>query len=238
MGCTRVSEGCRNCYAATLTKNRMGLDLWGDRAPRQVTKAPWKNVRQWNAAAAKSGKMKKVFLGSLMDWAEDRQDLVEPRERMWGVIRESRNLIFQMLTKRPENINRLLPSDWGNGWDNVWLGCTIEDNRVAHRAAPLIENPAIVHFVSYEPAIGPLDELDLTDIEWVIYGGESGPGYRPEDKQWARNMRDRCRDRGIAFFHKQSAGHRTELGIELDGDIVREYPVADYALPSGELILT
>ena len=229
MGCAKVSEGCRNCYAATLTKNKMGLDLWGNKAPRQITKSPWDNCRSWNNAANKDGVVRRVFCGSLMDWAEDRPDLIAPRRRMWNLIRESRNLVFQMLTKRPENIAKFLPDDWGaTGYDNVWLGTTIEDNRVAHRAAPLVANPAPVHFVSYEPAIGPLDQLDLTHIEWVIYGGESGPGYRNEDKQWARDMRDRCKERGVAFFHKQSAGYRTELGIELDGEIIRQYPSHNY----------
>lgn len=230
MGCTKISEGCRNCYAATLTKNRMGLDLWGKSAPRQVTKSPWQNVRAWNNQAQLDGTVRRVFCGSLMDWAEDRKDLQEPRQRMWDVIRSSPWLVFQMLTKRPENIGKFLPDDWGkNGYDNVWLGTTIEDNRVAHRAAHLIANPAPVHFVSYEPAIGPLDKLNLAHIEWVIYGGESGPGHRPEDKQWARDMHGRCSAAGVAFFHKQSAGHRTEMGIELDGRIVREYPEHDYS---------
>lgn len=232
MGCEKVSEGCRNCYAATLTKNRMGLDLWGKQAPRQVTKAPWKNVLAWNRAAASGaagvlgpGHPHLVFTGSLMDWAEDRADLVEPRRRMWDVIRECRHLHFQMLTKRPQNIAGFLPDDWGDGYENVWLGTTCEDNRVAHRADYLREIPAVVRFISYEPAIGPLDQLDLTGIDWVIYGGESGPGHRPEDKQWARDMHARCSEAGVAFFHKQSAGHRTEMGIELDGQIVREFPV-------------
>jgi protein gp37 len=88
----------------------------------------------------------------------------------------------------------------------------------------LIENPAVVHFVSYEPAIGPLDQLNLKHIEWVIYGGESGVNHRTEDKQWARDMHNKCSEAGVAFFHKQSAGIRTEMGIELDGKIVREYP--------------
>lgn len=229
MGCEKVSEGCRNCYAATLTKNRMGLSLWGRNAPRQITKTPWDNVRKWNAQAKADGVVRKVFCGSLMDWAEDRIDLDAPRERMWQVIRNSPHLIFQMLTKRPENIARFLPGDWGpHGYANAWLGTTIEDNRVAHRASHLISNPAPVHFVSYEPAIGPLDELDMADIEWVIYGGESGPNHRPEDKRWARDMRTKCAISGAAFFHKQSAGYRTEMGIELDGEIVREYPQHDY----------
>ena len=230
MGCTKISEGCRNCYAATLTKNRMGLDLWGPQADRQVTKAPWKNVLKWNESAedGEPGILNNghhlVFTGSLMDWAEDRDDLIEPRRKMFELIRECPNLWFQLLTKRTENIAKFLPPDWGSGYPNVWIGTTIEDNRVAKRGDHLRKIPAVVRFVSYEPAIGPLDKLDLTGIDWVIYGGESGPGFRPENKQWARDMRDRCHEREIAFFHKQSTGYRTELGIELDGKIIREFP--------------
>ena len=231
MGCTKISEGCRNCYAATLTKNRMGLSLWGNHAPRQLTKAPWQNVRQWNKLASSGdagvmgfGAPKLCFTGSLMDWAEDRDDLIDIRRDMWALIRECDHLHFQMLTKRPENILRFLPDDWGNGYSNVWIGTTIEDMRVAHRADYLREVPAVVRFVSYEPAIGPLNDLDLSGIDWVIYGGESGPGHRPEDKQWARDMKAMCEECDVAFFHKQSAGYRTELGIDLDGEIIRKFP--------------
>lgn len=155
---------------------------------------------------------------------------------MWQTIRDSKHLWFQMLTKRPENIARFLPSDWGQGYENVWIGTTIEDNRVAYRGDFLRAIPAVVRFVSYEPAIGPLDQLDLTDIDWVIYGGESGPKRREEDKQWARDMRDRCFAGGVAFFHKQSAGIRTEMGIELDGKIIREFPTPRLAAtPAGSL---
>lgn len=230
MGCSKVSAGCKNCYAEAFTKNRMGLSLWGDDSTRQVTKGTWGNVRKWNRDATRSpgvlgdGFPRLVFTGSLMDWAEDRPDLIEPRSRMWRLIAECRNLHFQLLTKRPENIARFLPDDWGDGYDNVWIGCTIEDNRVAHRGDELRGIPSLIRFVSYEPAIGPLDQLDLTGIHWVIYGGESGPERRPENKQWARDMRTRCAAHGVAFFHKQSAGHRTEMGIELDGEIVRAFP--------------
>lgn len=244
MGCTKVSEGCRFCYAETLTKNRMGLHLWGDSAPRQVTKAAWQSVPKWDRESAKgtpgvrgAGLPHLVFTGSLMDWAEGRDDLIEPRKAMWQVIRECRHLHFQMLTKRPENIAEYLPDDWGNGYPNVWIGTTIEDNRVAHRANYLREIAAVVRFVSYEPAIGPLDQLNLDGIDWVIYGGESGPGHRKEDKQWARDMHARCGEAEVAFFHKQSAGHRTEMGIELDGKIVREFPTPR-AITSRPLLAT
>jgi protein gp37 len=230
MGCTKVSEGCRHCYAETLTKNRMGLDLWGPKAARQVTKAPWNNVKKWNAEASSSpgvlgaGNPHLCFTGSLMDWAEDRDDLVEPRQKMWELVRTCRNLHFQMLTKRPENIRRLLPADWGDGYPNVWIGTTIEDMRVASRADHLRQIPAVVRFVSYEPAIGPLHDLDLTDIDWVIYGGESGPGFRPHDLAWPRAMRDACAAAGVAYFYKQSSAIRTEMGIHLDGELIRKFP--------------
>lgn len=224
MGCEKVSEGCRNCYALTLTKNRMGLDLWGGRAPRQVTKAPWQNVRKWNRDAARDGVTRRVFCASLCDVFEDHPTANEMRPRVWDIIRECTSLDFQVLTKRPQRIADNLPSDWGDGWPNVWIGTSIEDMRVAQRADHLRVIPAAVRFISYEPALGSLNDLDLTGIDWVIYGGESGPGHRPEDKQWARDMHAKCSAASIAFFHKQSAGWRTEMGIELDGKIVREYP--------------
>lgn len=231
MGCAKISEGCRNCYAAALTQNRMGLALWGASAPRQVTKSPWQDVRRQQALSAAgepgvlgAGRPRLVFCGSLMDWAEDRHDLAAPRERLWQAIRACPDLHFQLLSKRAENIAALLPADWGQGYANVWLGVTVEDGRVAGRIDALRSIPAVVRFVSYEPAIGPLAPVDLSGIDWLIYGGESGPGRRPEDKQWARDVLALCRAGGQAFFHKQSAGHRTETGIELDGRIIREFP--------------
>lgn len=237
MGCEKVSPGCANCYAETLTRNRMGLDVWGPDRPRQIAKGVWDKVPKWNAAAEKERVAKKVFVGSLMDWAEDRPELVEPRQEMWKLIRNCPWLKFQMLTKRPENIARFLPEDWKSrcGYRNVWLGTSVENQRWLCRVNDLLSVPACVYFVSYEPALGPIDwnagmsafGTDLLD--WIIYGGESGPGHRPEGepgdpKAWARATERFCREHDIAFFHKQSAAARTEMGIELDGRIVREYP--------------
>jgi len=236
MGCTKVSDGCKNCYAETLTTNRMGLDVWGPKNKRQITKAPWQNVRQWQRAAGKAGVIRRVFVASLADVFEPRPELVEPRARFWQIVRESPNLHFQVLTKRPENFADMLPDDWGDeGYANVWLGTSVEDMRVAHRADILRATPAVVRFISYEPAIGPLNDLDISGIDWIIYGGESGPGYRQEDKQWARDMRDKCRAAGVAFFHKQSSAYRTEVGITLDGEIVREYPTPREPAEHGSL---
>ena len=233
MGCSKISAGCQNCYAEKLVTQRMGRpNLWGFNGDRQKTKGPWLDTLRFNklAAAGKVGVLGEgmpllVFLGSLMDWAEDRRDLDPIREQMWQLIRDCPHLHFQMLTKRPHNIKRFLPPDWGNGYPNVWIGTTIEDMRVANRADFLRDIPARIRFVSYEPALGPLDDLDLTGIDWVIYGGESGPGFRPEDKEWARVMHRKCAEANVAFFHKQSNGIRTEMGIQLDGQIVRQFPL-------------
>lgn len=223
MGCTKVSEGCRNCYAASLTKNRMGLDLWG-KSPRQVTKAPWQNIVKWNREAKRDGVRRKVFCASLCDVFEDHPVANATRPQVWDLVRDLDGLEWQILTKRPENIRSMLPADWGRGWEHVWLGTSVEDMRVAKRVDHLRKIPAAVRFISYEPALGSLQDLDISGIHWVIYGGESGPGHRPEDKEWARQMHAKCSAAGAAFFHKQSAGHRTEMGIELDGRIIREFP--------------
>lgn len=242
MGCQKVSAGCAHCYAETLTRNRMGLDVWGSpsRSRRQPVKGVYQNVRRLDREASlgklsgPAGLPPLVFVGSLMDWAEDHPDVEPVRLRMWELIRECRNLHFQLLTKRAHRIRQLLPADWGEGYPNVWLGTSIEsadaiDNQtglsVLERADALREIPATVRFISYEPALGPLaDALDVTGIDWVIFGGESGPGYRDMNLDWARAMGEKCRAKGVAWFYKQSAAPRTEMGITLDGKIQRAYP--------------
>ena len=146
------------------------------------------------------------------------------RAKLFDAIRLTPALDWQLLTKRPENFARFLPADWGQGWPNVWLGVSIETMDYAGRADILRGIPAAVRFLSYEPALGPLDGLDLTGIDWVIYGGESGPGFRGHDLAWPRAMRAKCEAAGIAFFYKQSPAHRTEMGTTLDGETVRKYP--------------
>jgi protein gp37 len=242
MGCTKVSAGCANCYAETLTKNRMGLNLWGANATRQITKQPWKDVLSWQTKAQKGvmgvlgeGKPQLVFTGSLMDWAEDRADLVSVRNQMWDVIKKCDHLHFQMLTKRPENIVKFLPKDWGSeGYPNVWLGTSVEDMRVAGRADILREIPAVVRFISYEPALGSLNDLDLKGIDWVIFGGESGSGFRRANLDWAREMKAKCENDDVAYFFKQSSAFRTEQGIELDGEIVRKFPIPRIPTPAAK----
>ena len=244
-GCAKVSAGCLHCYAEGWAK-RTGRQVWGPKgARRRTTSANWRRVHKWNREAQEAGERRRVFVGSLMDWAEGKKEQETILADYWAIVRECEHLDFLMLTKRPQNISQLLPDDWSewsNGYPNVWLMTSIEDSiskdahlqaSVIQRAELLLAIPAVVHGVSYEPAIGPLATalepfLDshhpLNDITWVIYGGESGPGWRAEDKQWARDMRDACATYGAAFFHKQSAAYRNETGPELDGEIIQEYP--------------
>jgi protein gp37 len=226
MGCHKVSQGCTHCYAETLTKNRMGRpDMWGLTGERQRTGgAVWARPDRWNLDAMACRVPARTFCASLADVFEDHRGPNEWRSDVFDVIRRCRWLDWQLLTKRPENLERMLPDDWGAGWPHVWLGTSIEDNRVAERSEQLTSVPAIVHFISYEPAIGPFDAVSLTDIEWLIAGGESGPGYRPMDLDWVRDVRARCDKTGVAFFFKQDAAPRTEMGIDALGEVVREYP--------------
>ncbi len=166
-----------------------------------------------------------VFCASLADIFEDHHAVDQARVRVWNLIRECPDLHFQLLTKRPENIVRMLPADWGVGWPNVWLGTSIEYFALRGRADPLREIPAVVRFISYEPALGPLRGINLRGIHWVIYGGESGPNFRQDDRQWARDMRQQCEDEGVAFFYKQAAGKRSKTDPLLDGERVEEFPI-------------
>lgn len=226
-GCMKTSPGCTNCYADDLSQRyQQSVTYWGPKSQRRVFgDEHWIQPLKWNARAEKSGKQMLVFSSSMCDLFEDHPVITQERNKLWALIRRTPRIGWQLLTKRSERIADNLPSDWGAaGYKNVWLGVSIENADYAYRADDLRKIPAVVRFISYEPALGPLDNLDLTGIDWVIYGGESGPKFRPEDKQWARTMLDKCKAAGVAFFHKQSASRFTERGIELDGKIVREYP--------------
>jgi protein gp37 len=226
IGCHKVSQGCTHCYAEALVTKRMGEPgLWGlTGGRRRTSKALWRKPLKWNLDALMDNEPARVFCASLADVFEDRVDTNAWRPEVFDLIRSTPWLDWQLLTKRPENLARMLPDDWGDGYPNVWLGTSIENNAVVHRASELTSVPSYVHFVSYEPAIGPLDELPLADIEWVIVGGESGPGYRHMDLSWAHDMRRRCRRAGTAFFFKQDSAPRTEMGIGALGAIYRDYP--------------
>ena len=234
-GCVKVSPGCKNCYAEDRSR-RFGGDCWGPGKPRRTFGAKhWAEPLKWNRWARRDGVRRRVFSASMCDIWEEHPTIDKARADLWIVIAATPWLDWLLLTKRPERIAGRLPDSWGLGWANVWLGVSIENYDYVWRADELRNVSAVLRFISYEPALGPLDKLNLDGIGWLIYGGESGPHFRGHDIQWPRDMRRRCGERGIPFFYKQSPARWTERGTELDGEIVREYPESPAAAYSAAL---
>jgi protein gp37 len=205
-GCTKISPGCKNCYAEAWD-HRMGGEHWGDGAPRRFFgDKHWAQPLAWNRAAAAAGERRRVFCSSMADVAEDRDDLVPHRARLFELIRATPSLDWLLLTKRPENLPRFGPFGLrSEPWPNVWLGTTVEDDHPdrARRLADLQIMPAVLRFLSMEPL---LEEVrpSLDGIGWVIAGCESGDGKRAARAQWFRTLRDHCGRAGVPFFLKQA----------------------------------
>ena len=227
-GCVKVSPACTHCYAETFSK-RVGLKVWGpDSERRFFGPKHWQEPLKWNAAAKKAGVRKRVFCASMADVFEDRADLKAARAQLFTLIDDTPQLDWLLLTKRPENIAKLMPPWWGNKtWPNVWLGTTVENQSYAdERIQLLLQTPAAVRFVSYEPALGPIDIQSWAfELDWLIAGGESGAGCRAANPDWFRSVRDQCALHGIAFHFKQHGGLRPKSnGRTLDGRTWDEFP--------------
>lgn len=227
-GCDRVSAGCDHCYAMALAKRlkAMGSEKYqNDGDPRTsgpgfgITTHPdsldepkrWKNSRV-------------VFVNSMSDLFHAKVPLGFIRD-VFDVVRDTPQHTYQVLTKRSLRLRRAAEKlDWP---DNLWMGVSVENSEVLSRVDHLREVPAAVRFLSCEPLLGPLGDIDLTDIGWVIAGGESGPRYRPMELAWARGIRDACRDADVPFFFKQWGGRTPKaFGRELDGQMWDEMPPA------------
>lgn len=228
IGCTKVSAACDHCYAEAWDK-RFGGERWGPHAPRKRTKT-WGNPVKWNRQAAEASTRPRVFCASLADVFDNHRSIEDAwRRELWDLIRATPNLDWLLLTKRPQNIARYLPDDWGDGWPHVWLGTTVENQQEWDRRWPcLAEVPARVRFISAEPLLGPIDMRGGGYLHWLITGGESGANYRPADPEWFRSLRDQCADLDVAFLFKQWEGRNQReikaLGRELDGVVHDGYP--------------
>ncbi|HYE33339.1 MAG TPA: phage Gp37/Gp68 family protein [Methylomirabilota bacterium] len=206
-GCEKVSPACAHCYAETLA-NRYGHKVWGATAPRRLFgEKHWTEPLAWNRKAAASGQPWRVFCGSMCDVFEDHPTANNERQKLWPLIAATPALTWMLLTKRPENMKRFAPEAWRNRWpDNVWAGTTVEDQQRADSRIPeLLKVPARVRFLSMEPLLGPvrLDPWHLAGLNWIIAGGESGPGARPPHPDWFRSVQKRSRSYGVGFFFKQ-----------------------------------
>jgi protein gp37 len=216
-GCDRVSPGCDNCYAERLAKRLQAMGNARYANGFAVTLHPdmldlplrWRTPRR-------------VFVNSMSDLFHPKvpADFVE---QVFEVMATTPQHTYQVLTKRPKRARQLL-----RGWTptpNAWLGVSIEEDSQVDRAEILREVPAAIRFLSCEPLLGPLPSLDLTDINWVIVGGESGPDFRPMQAEWAASLRNRCLEAGIHFFFKQWGGRTPKSGgRQLDGRTWDEFP--------------
>lgn len=250
IGCTKVAEGCKFCYAEELMANRYHRVKWGPSGTRSRTKT-WNDPVKWDRKARERSVREKVFCASLADVFEDREELIPWRTDLFHLIDRCPNLHWLLLTKRPENISGMWPDERPR--ENVWLGTSIAHQKdVPVYVPPLreVKGHARFLFLSVEPQIGPVDLGDhLPYIDWVILGGESkqGPNQpRPYDMDWARFSIDQCREAGVACFLKQLGsvvldggsplvlrdGHGGDMGEWPEELRVRECPES-YAEPVG-----
>ena len=226
-GCTKLSAGCDHCYAHTVAERRT-REVYLRALPVKDTPDNWANPfapRFWPDRLRQPLSWKdpkRVFVNSMSDvfHAHFSLDMIK---RVFDVMNQAQRHQFQLLTKRPERALRF--ADKFAWTENIWMGTSVEDMTVAKRVDALRKIPAAVRFLSAEPLLGPLDDLDVTGIHWVIGGGESGAGFRAPDPAWARGLRDLCVSNGVPFFWKQWGGFRAKAGgRQLDGRVWSEFP--------------
>ena len=225
-GCDRISAGCDNCYALTLSKRlkAMGVAKYQtDGDPR--TSGPGFGVAVHPEALSAPYAWRRprlVFVNSMSDLFHARVPTAFVRD-VFDVMRETPQHTYQILTKRSRRLIRTAPQlDWP---PNVWMGVSVESEDHYNRVLDLATVPAVVRFLSCEPLLGPLPGLPLVGIDWVIAGGESGPNARHADPEWIRGLRDHCVESRTPFFFKQWGGIRAKSGgRELDGETWSEMP--------------
>lgn len=229
-----MHTGCKNCYAEKWSA-RFGEDIWGVKASRKIIKSAFKDLAKYQKKAAKEGVKYRIFCGSMMDIFEDDKPMIDSkgnevnrtmsqlRNRLFNDISLGLydNLIFLFLTKRPENIDRMISWKWGREYGheltypkNVWFGTSLSDQNTAKIYLTRLLKYTPKHanlFLSVEPQVGPIDLEEVkalknpryADIGWIIQGGESGPNKRPFNLDWAYSMRDYAEKEGVPYFFKQ-----------------------------------
>lgn len=198
-GCTPISEGCKNCYAKHMANRLKGRYDYPKDDPFKVVFS-WEKYNKLKIFRT----YKRVFVCSMGDLFHNKVKL-EWVDRVLSKVRANRKADFLILTKRPKNMwsyfDRL--SYCENIIQNLWLGVTVESNDYLHRIDTLRNIPARVKFISFEPLLSSIPDIDLTDINWVIVGGESGPGARPMHPDWAKSLVKQCKCAGVPIFMKQ-----------------------------------
>lgn len=218
-GCTKISAGCKHCYAERMSHRlkAMGVEQYRNGFKLTLQPETLELPLRWR-------RPRRVFVNSMSDLFH-RDVPVDYIKRVFDVMQKCPQHSFQVLTKRPEIATRIsseLP------WPpNVWLGTSIENALVMHRVESVRKVPAAVRFLSIEPLLGPMPRIPLNGIDWVIVGGESGPQSRPIKPEWVRQIREQCLAHAIPFFFKQWGGvNKKRTGRLLDGQTWDQMPAA------------
>ncbi len=227
-GCSPVSDGCKHCYAYRMAKR---LQAMGNRRYANGFEV---TLHDDLIDLPKSWKRSRlIFVNSMSDLFHEKipQSFIE---RIFQTIRDNPRHTFQVLTKRAERLAELAPRLF---WpENLWMGVTVESGRYANRVDLLRQVPAAVRFLSIEPMIGPLRKMDLQGIDWVIVGGESGPGSRVIMEDWVKDIRDQCLAGDVPFFFKQWGGfNKKKAGRLLAGEEWCQYPMNSLMNSAGSL---
>lgn len=217
-GCTKISTGCKNCYAERMAKRLHAMRNNNYRNGFRTTMHP--HVLEYPLKWKQS---RTIFVNSMSDLFH-RNVTTEFILQIFDVMQRASQHRFQVLTKRPE---RLLSLSQQLPWpENVWMGVTVETADYTYRIDHLRQTPAAVKFLSIEPLLGPIGNLNLDGINWVIVGGESGPGARPIERSWVTDIRDQCVGAKIPFFFKQWGGvNKKKNGRALEGKIYSQMPI-------------
>ena len=233
VGCSMVSPGCTNCYAMRMAAR---LEAMGANAYKGVTRKSggrfvWTGKLRINEKAMPAPlawkKPRKIFVNSMSDLFQEgiEGDVVA---RVWEIMRAAPQHIFQILTKRPDRMRAILRSHLLPMLPHVWLGTSVESGVQVKRIAELRSTPASVRFVSFEPLIGPIGQVNLRGVHWAIVGGESGPRSRPMREEWVDELLDECQRQNVAFFFKQWGGtNKKSTGRSYRGRTWDGYPEAN-----------
>jgi protein gp37 len=216
-GCSRVSAGCQHCYAERMAKRLQGMGVAKYANGFEVTPHPdvledpftWKKPRL-------------IFVNSMSDLFHEKIPVAYLRQ-IFDVMRRADWHVFQILTKRAERLAKMAPRiDWP---PNVWMGVTVESARFTHRIDLIRETGAAIKWLSMEPLLSEVPDMNLSGIDWIVVGGESGPGARPMRKEWAVDIQRQCREQNVHFFFKQWGGvNKKKTGRRLNGRIYDAMP--------------
>lgn len=218
-GCDKISSGCKFCYAEVMSKRlqAMGVEKYSDafsvREHPQELNTPY----TWK-------KPKMVFVNSMSDLFHKNVD-IEFIKKVFYVMRDNPQHVFQVLTKRADILRYYDSESWLDWSPNIWMGVSIENEKVVERIDLLREIGAQKKFLSCEPLIGPLKNLNLSGMDWIIVGGESGRNPRPMKEEWVIDIKNQCQEQGVKFFFKQWGGtNKKKAGRLLEGRTWDEMP--------------